>query len=70
MLAVLNTILNALVRNLHYSIRIIIALAFIALATYALIKSIRKKDDKNPLAYGWFTLCILSMILSVVYFAV
>ena len=70
MLAIFNTILDTLVRNVHYSIRCLISLAFFALCTFALMKSIRKKDDKHPIAWGWFILCFISMFLAVIYVAI
>lgn len=65
-----NTIINTLVRNVDYAWRVVIALAFLFLAFFSLVKSIRRKNDSNPLAYGWFVLCLLSMALSMVYFFV
>lgn len=70
MLAILNTILDTLVRNIDYSIRIIISLAFFVFATWSLSKSIRKKNDKEPIAWGWFIGCCLTMAVSVLYVAI
>lgn len=64
-----NTIINTLVRNVDYNIRIIICFAFFFLATMSLIWSIRKKNDAHPIAWGCFIVCLLSMALAVVYVA-
>lgn len=69
MLLFFNTIIDTLIRNVHFSVRAIISLAFFALAAYSIMKSIKKKDDKHPIAWGWFILCFISMFLGVVYVA-
>ena len=65
----LNTILNTLVRNLDYKVRIIISVVFFVLAVFSLLWSIRKKNDKHPIAWGWMILCVLSLFLSFIYVA-
>ena len=70
MLSIFNTVLDTLVRNVHYSVRIIICLAFFGLAAYFLMRSIRPKNHKQPIAWGWFTLCLFCMALSVLYVAI
>ena len=69
MLAFFNTVLDTLIRNLAYPIRATISFVLLGLAAFCLIKSIRKKNDTNPIAWGWFILCFLSMLLAVLYLA-
>lgn len=69
MVAFFNTVLDTLIRNVAYPIRAIICLAFLGLAAFCLIKSIRKKNDVHPIAWGWFILCFFSMLLAVLYIA-
>ena len=70
MLTIFNTIFDVLIRNVHYSVRVIISLAFFALAAFCLMKSIRKKNDVHPIAWGWFILCFICMLLAVLYVAI
>lgn len=67
MLAFINTILNTLIRNVNYTIRVMIAFGLFFFSVLCLLWSIRKKNDKYPIAWGWFILCVISMFLSSIY---
>ena len=69
MLSIFNTIINTLVRDISYPVRCIIAAVFFLLAVLTLIWSIRKKNDKYPIAWGWMILSVISLALTVVYIA-
>lgn len=69
MIGLLNSILNTLIRNVDYKVRIIISVAFFMVSVFSLMWSVRKKNDKNPIAWGWMILCVLSLCLSFLYIA-
>ena len=46
MLSIFNTILNTLIRNVPYSLRIVISLLLFLLAILSIIWAIKPKDDK------------------------
>ena len=58
---------NTLVRNVDRPIKIIISIVAFLLSFWFLSKSLRKKNDKMPLAWGWFVLCLLCAFIGVVY---
>lgn len=62
-----NNIINTLVRDLDYNVRVLIGLAFIIVATIALYKSIRKKNDLHPIAIGWMVLFLVCTFLGIIY---
>ena len=64
------SVLNACVRNLQWGWRITICVACFCAALLFLKLSFRKKDDKHPLALGWFLLCLLSLFIAIVYVVV
>ncbi len=65
--SIFNDIFNTLVRNVDYSVRIIISFVCFALAIICLILSIRKKNDARPLSLGWFILTFILIAISSVY---
>lgn len=69
MLSIFNTILNTLIRNVPYGLRIVISLLLFLLAILSIIWAIKPKDDKHPIAWGWLVLCFISMGMSIVYIA-
>lgn len=66
-LSVFNTIFNTLVRDVDPTVKIILCCAFLFLAVLSFMWSIRKKNDKYPIAWGWMVLSILSACLAIVY---
>lgn len=64
-----NTILNVLIRDLPYGVRIGIAVAFFFVAIFSLYKTLRRKNDTNPIAVGWLILFVLGISLAIVYLA-
>ena len=70
--AFINNIVNTLIRNLDMSVRIIISAIFIVLAFLSFYFSFRSGavKDKPRLRLGWFALCIVSMIISVLYLVI
>lgn len=65
--SVFNDIFNTLVRNVDYSVRLIISFVCFVLAIFCLILSIRKKNDARPLSVGWFLLTFVLIAISGVY---
>ena len=61
------TVFNTLVRDLSPALKATLAVVFYLLAVMALYLSIRKKNDKHPIAWGWMVLCIVSVAIAVVY---
>ena len=64
---IFNSIFNALVRDVNPTVKVFIGIGFFMFATFCLVKSIRKKNDTDPLALGWMMLCIICMLMVVVY---
>ncbi|MBR4124034.1 MAG: hypothetical protein IKR12_00510 [Clostridia bacterium] len=64
-----NTVLNTLIRDLPYGLRVGIAAAFLFVAVFSLYKSLRKKNDIHPIAWGWMILFVLSLFMTIVYLA-
>lgn len=61
------SVFNILVRNVNPGLKVILSFCFFGLSAYFLVLSIRKKNDKNPIAWGWLILCLVCMSLGVVY---
>ena len=70
--AFINNIVNTLIRNLDMPVRIIISAIFIVVAFTSFYFSFKSDvpKDKPHLKLGWFILCIISMILSVLYLVI
>lgn len=64
-----NTVLNVLIRDLPYGVRIGIAVALFFVALFSLYKTLRKKNDSHPIAIGWIILFVVTISLSIVYLA-
>ena len=64
---IFNDIFNTLVRNVDYTVRIIISFVLFVGAIFCLILSIRKKIDAKPISWGWFVLTFILIALSSVY---
>ena len=64
-----NTVLNTLIRDLSYPVRASIGSVLFILGVVSLVLSLRKKNDSHPIAWGWLVLCIISVALAIVYFA-
>ena len=64
-----NEILNTLVRNVDYTIRVFISLALFALCLFFFMKCIRRKNDKYPIAWGTAFISAICAVLSIVYVA-
>ena len=62
-----NTIFNTLVRDLNPTVKIILVAVFFMLAVMSLYFSIRKKNDSNPIAWGWVILSIVFAAIAIVY---
>ncbi len=62
-----NTIINTLIRNLSYGVRVTISAGLFVVALISLKLSIKKKNDTHPIAWGWMILCLISAFLSVIY---
>ncbi len=67
---IFNSIINTMIRNLDMKVRIIIGFCLFIFAIFSLKKSIRKKNDKAPIAWGWMIFFVLSTILSILYFSI
>lgn len=65
--SIFNDIFNTLVRNVDYSVRVIISFVCFVLAILCLMLSIRKKNDAKPLSLGWFILTFILIAISSVY---
>jgi len=64
------SILDVCVRNLQWGLRITIAVILFCVALFSFKLSFRKKNEKHPLAIGWFSLCIVSLFVAIVYLVV
>ena len=64
---IFNDIFNTLVRNVDYTVRIIISFVLFVGAIFCLILRIRKKNDAKPISWGWFVLTFILIALSSVY---
>jgi len=64
-----NTVLNTLIREVSYPVRAVIGSLLFILGVVSLVLSLRKKNDAHPVAWGWLVLCIISVALAIVYFA-
>ena len=62
-----NAVINTLIRNVSYPVRLAIAFGLMFLAILSLIWSIRRKNDAHPIAWGWMILFVISASLSVIY---
>lgn len=61
------SVFNTLVRNLDWPFKVLIATCLFLLAFFSVKQSIRRKNDKAPLAWGWIVLSVISGLLAVVY---
>ncbi len=69
MLDAFNTIINTLFRDIPDYLRYILILVFLALAFFALAKTLNLKKDaeKSPIRYGYLVLFILFFTLCMLY---
>ena len=69
MLDAFNTIINTLFRDIPDYLRYILILVFLALAFFALAKTLNLKKDaeKSPIRYGFLVLFILFFTLCMLY---
>ena len=65
--AIFNTIINELIRYLPMSLRYTIAIFLFLAALIFFNRSFRHKNDLHPIKIGWFTLFVLSLVLSILY---
>lgn len=64
-----NDVLNACIRNVDYSLRIIVSVALFAICLICFIKCLPAKNDKQPIRWGMAVLSAVSCFLSVIYVA-
>lgn len=62
-----NNMINFLIRDLDWSLRITISILLFLSGLFFLIWSIKKKNDLKPFAWGWLVLFFIALSLSVVY---
>ena len=62
-----NSVLNVLIRDLPFAVRIGISVVLFFVALFALYKTLRKKNDTHPIAIGWLILFVVCIFLSIVY---
>lgn len=65
--AILNNIINTLVRNLPMATRSAISFGLFFVALISFNKSIRKKSELRPIKIGWFVIFALTLTMSVLY---
>lgn len=53
------------IRNMNSGIKITVYIVMFLLAGVFLYLSIRRKNDKHPLAWGWLVLCVLCIAMGV-----
>ena len=64
------SIIDVCVRSLSYGLRLIIAVALFGTAVFCFKLSFRKKNDKNPIAWGYYILCLLLVFVAIVYIVI
>lgn len=64
---VFNNILNFLIRDLPFPVRIIISVVLFISALVCLYLSIRVKNDAKPLSIGWFILMFVALFIGTIY---
>ena len=62
-----NNILNFLIRNLPYYVRVIISVVSYMGALGFLYLSIRVKNDEKPLSIGWFVMVFVALFIGTIY---
>ena len=70
LLGFFQTIFDNCVRLVPWGWRITIACVLFGICLLCLKLSFRKKNDKHPIAVGFFVLCVLALFLAVVYLVV
>lgn len=67
MVAFFNSVLNFLIRDLSYGVRITISIILFLCAVFCFMHAVRVKNEKAPLSVGWLTVCLLSLFISALY---
>lgn len=64
------SLIDACVRSLSYGMRAFVAAILFCVAVLSFKLCFRKKNDKHPIAWGYYVLCLLSVFVAIVYLVV